>query len=164
MAWRERRFYRQLPDPARSGVIFDPGAAGGSKAAIFYRHGSVVSVEPSRHAVANLRKRFAHCGNLTISHGAVSDWFGFSMAAPSQQKVNLVTIDTLIAEYGAPRYIKAHIEGYEWLAVQGMSQPRELLSAEFNRRTFCPSWERAGPTSNYSPDPGMRLRAEAGRS
>jgi FkbM family methyltransferase len=166
---RERRFYSQLLGKIRSGVVFDLGASNGGKAEIFYRHSRVVCLEPSPQAADSLRKRFAHCSDLTIIEAAVSDasgwgtllefepgseyntlhkgWaqalsqshtnrFGFSRPAPAEKEVRLVTIDQLIAENGRPRYIKLDVEGFEWLAINGMSQHCDLVSAEFNLPEF----------------------------
>jgi FkbM family methyltransferase len=174
---RERRFYSRLLGRVRSGVIFDLGASNGGKAEIFYRHSSkVVCLEPSPQAADSLRKRFAHCDELTIVEAAVSDslgtgtllefepgsayntlhkrWaqtlsqvhtnrFGFSMPAPAEREVRLVTIDRLIAEHGRPRYIKLDVEGFEWLAIKGMGLPCEIVSAEFNLPEFLPDLENA---------------------
>lgn len=61
---------------------------------------------------------------------------GLSMPRPVERTVRLITIDELMDQYGVPRYIKIDVEGLESLAVQGMSRPCELLSAEFNLPEF----------------------------
>src|SRR6266403_678300 len=62
--------------------------------------------------------------------------FGVSMPAPAEKLVRLMTIDQLTSRYGQPRYIKIDVEGFECLAIKGMNQPCELLSAEVNLPEF----------------------------
>jgi hypothetical protein len=52
-----------------------------------------------------------------------------------------VTIDELIARYGHPRYIKLDVEGYERQALEGLSRPCALLSAEFSLPHFATELE-----------------------
>jgi hypothetical protein len=47
--------------------------------------------------------------------------------------VPMITLDALIARYQMPDYIKLDIEGYEELAIQGLSVCPPILSFEFNR-------------------------------
>lgn len=58
------------------------------------------------------------------------------LPAPTPRTVRMVTIDELVARYGHPRYIKLDVEGYERQAIEGMSRPCELLSAEFSLPHF----------------------------
>jgi len=48
-----------------------------------------------------------------------------------RQRVRMVTLDGLIAQYGRPRYIKIDVEGFEIDVLAGLSQPVPLISVEF---------------------------------
>ena len=65
-----------------------------------------------------------------------SNPLGVSMACSRETAVPLTTIDALTTQFGRPRYIKLDVEGCEWLALKGMRQPCELMSAEFNLPEF----------------------------
>jgi FkbM family methyltransferase len=166
---RERRFYRRLLGPGRSGLIFDLGASGGGKAEIFRRHGRVLCVEPGAESARCLHARFSRCRDVSIVQAAVAQaagratYFDFGggsaygtlsdkwvalmtdprtcqsadcLTVPVPRPVAVVTIDSLIAAHGTPRYIKLDVEGYERQAIEGMSRPCALLSAEFNLPHF----------------------------
>jgi len=47
-------------------------------------------------------------------------------------EVNLVTLDSLIDEFGSPDYIKIDVEGFDLEVLRGLSRPIPLLSFEFN--------------------------------
>ena len=47
--------------------------------------------------------------------------------------VPMITIDSLVAHFGAPYYIKIDIEGYDSFALDGLSTQPALLSFEFHR-------------------------------
>ncbi len=47
--------------------------------------------------------------------------------------VPMITIDSLMAHFGAPYYVKIDIEGYDSFALDGMSTQPALLSFEFHR-------------------------------
>jgi FkbM family methyltransferase len=46
-------------------------------------------------------------------------------------EVNVVTLDSLIDEFGVPDYIKIDAEGFDFEVLRGLSQPIALLSIEF---------------------------------
>jgi len=46
-------------------------------------------------------------------------------------RVRVVTLDSVIASFGTPRYIKIDTEGFEEQVLAGLSTPIELISVEF---------------------------------
>jgi FkbM family methyltransferase len=46
-------------------------------------------------------------------------------------KVQMTTLDKLIAEYGAPAFIKIDVEGYELEVLKGLSSPVKMISFEY---------------------------------
>jgi FkbM family methyltransferase len=46
-------------------------------------------------------------------------------------KVEMTTLDKLIAQYGVPAFIKIDVEGYELNVLKGLSQPVKMLSFEY---------------------------------
>jgi FkbM family methyltransferase len=47
-------------------------------------------------------------------------------------EVNVVTLDSLIDEFGVPDYVKIDVEGFDFEVLRGLSRPIALLSFEFN--------------------------------
>lgn len=54
----------------------------------------------------------------------------------SKEDVNLVTLDSLVQKYGIPAFCKIDTEGYEFQALQGLSQPVPSLSIEYHIEFF----------------------------
>jgi len=50
--------------------------------------------------------------------------------------IPVTTLDALIAEYGAPYYIKIDVEGFELEVIKGLSAKIKLISMECNLPTF----------------------------
>lgn len=152
----ERSFYRDL---VGSGTVFDIGANVGNKAAIFLRNGHrVICVEPSPASAGILRRRFKGVPNITVAEQAcgsheekrhlhlfetaafdtLSDTWSDALGSTSNRsvEVKVATLDSLIAAYGAPSYIKIDVEGFELEAVKGLSSTVPLISFECNLPTF----------------------------
>jgi FkbM family methyltransferase len=63
-----------------------------------------------------------------------SDMFFVSTSAFQWQKtvkVQVTTLDQLISQFGKPAFCKIDVEGYEYKALQGLSQPIGVVSFEF---------------------------------
>jgi FkbM family methyltransferase len=154
---RRLQFYREL---MRSGdLVFDIGANVGTRVKVFLRLGTnVIAVEPQRLCTAVLRKAFGdkvRILNCAMSHeigraglrlnessrlasmspewivesrksGRLKERWGRSIVVPT------TTLDTLIADYGLPRFIKIDVEGHELMVLSGLSHPVPSLSFEFH--------------------------------
>src|SRR6478735_2655 len=142
-------------------LVFDVGAHVGNRTAVFLELGArVVAVEPQEQCVAELRRSFARNERLTIvphalaaSEGTqrlfVSDASMLSSLSPewiegmqasgrfaefswdAGPAVETITLDTLIAEHGLPRFCKIDVEGYEEQVLAGLSTAVPMLSLEF---------------------------------
>jgi FkbM family methyltransferase len=67
-----------------------------------------------------------------------SDWCepGVSVNQRSIAEVSVTTLDELIRLYSRPDYLKIDIEGFEWPAIQGLSQKIPIISFEANLPQF----------------------------
>ena len=156
LSWR--RFYSQLLKPGD--LAFDVGAHVGSKTRFMNAAGlKVIALEPQEPFASFLRKTLpkqvsfiqAAAGeknqNLTM---AVSSKYptvsslgklfldsaesakGFeSVSWDKEQLVKVVTLDSVIDQYGIPEYIKIDVEGYELQVLNGLSRPVKIISFEF---------------------------------
>lgn len=50
-----------------------------------------------------------------------------------KEKVQVVTLDDLIKEYGLPKYCKIDVEGFEWKVLKGLTRPIPYVSIEAGR-------------------------------
>ena len=155
-AWR--RFYHGLLEPGD--LVIDVGAHVGTRARAMRAAGArVVALEPQHPFAGFLRLTLprditlieAAAGaveteaEMAVSsrHPTVSslrgDFVEGARDAPGfghvkwdrRQRVRMVTLDGLIAQYGVPRYIKIDVEGFEIDVLAGLSQPVPLISVEF---------------------------------
>lgn len=128
----------------------------------------VIAVDPQPQCLAYLNKKFGTNKQITILPKAVGEKPGFadlhiSQLTPTistlagkewQQKmddatsfkvnweetikVEVVTLDQLIAEYGMPDFCKIDVEDFEIQVLRGLTQPLPSLSLEY----FVPTLER----------------------
>jgi FkbM family methyltransferase len=156
-----REFYSALVK--KDALVFDIGANVGTMTRVFASLGArVVAVEANpdcaRHIELSSRR-----DRVEVLQTAVGDRNGLGILKISDRKdkmsslsdewreavskenrdyagmwkreltVPMITLDALIARYQMPDYIKLDIEGYEELAIQGLSVCPPILSFEFNR-------------------------------
>lgn len=57
----------------------------------------------------------------------------YGRPAMAQATVKTTTLDALIERHGVPDFIKIDVEGYEHIAIRGLSQPIKALSFEFHQ-------------------------------
>lgn len=153
-----RRFYRDLLRPGD--LVFDVGAHVGTRARAMRAAGArVVALEPQEPFSTFLRRTLprdirlveaAVGGVETVAEMAVSSLHptvsslkaGFADEAGSApgfghvrwdrvQRVQVTTLDRLIAAEGLPRYVKIDVEGFELEVLSGLSQPVEMVSVEY---------------------------------
>ena len=64
--------------------------------------------------------------------------FGRTVEFTGRQQVETSTLESLINEFGVPRYIKIDVEGHEPSVLRGLKRPVPLLSFEVNLPEFLP--------------------------
>jgi FkbM family methyltransferase len=137
-------------------LVIDVGANLGDKAEWFANRGvRVIAVEPQPKLVEALRKRFAKnllvtvvpkglaaqpgemIMNISEDH-AISTFSDEWKAGRfrnhtwgTKEKIEVTTLDTLIEQFGHPRYIKIDVEGFERQVISGLSCKVGALSFEF---------------------------------
>lgn len=152
-------FYRTLVGPGQ--LVFDIGANAGNYTLIFRTIGArVVAVEPQLKLAADLKNRFRRAENIRIVRAALGakisngilkktpalsevaslhpeiearSRFASSHSFSEEEVVPVLTLDQLIRDYGTPSFCKIDVEGYEREVLQGLTQPVDLLSIEYNR-------------------------------
>lgn len=152
-------FYRQF---VRKGDrVFDIGANVGHYALLFYHLGArVLAVEPQRILSADLQRRFARRPRVQVVRAALGacastavlkkapglseiaslrhdvelrSRFAGSHAFSETEIVPVVTLDSLVLQFGVPGFCKIDVEGFEREVLAGLSQPLPVLSLEFSR-------------------------------
>lgn len=141
-------------------LVFDIGANLGNRTSVFLELGArVVAVDPQSVCIARLRSRFAGEPRVTIvpmalgpiggeadlltsqAHGISSmskDWVRSvqdsgrfaSYRWDRMERVQVTTMDALIAAFGRPQFSKLDVEGFESQVLQGLSNAVAALSFE----------------------------------
>jgi FkbM family methyltransferase len=154
-----RKFYGQFI--SANSLVFDIGANMGRYTREYLASGGrVICVEPQPVCADHIRKSLGGNSNVTVVQKGVGDKPGklplyicsyenmlstFSKEAQKEGRfaergfkwdkkvlVELVTLDRLIAEFGAPQFCKIDVEGFEYEVVCGLSQPIKYLSIEYH--------------------------------
>lgn len=154
---KERKFFSSFIN--RGDLVFDVGANIGNKSAVFASlNARVVAIEPQKSCAAYLKKRFRKNKSIEILETALGSLEGtaelyiceefptistiskkwiekgrFSDTHLWNQKdsIPITTLDTVISQFGVPKYIKIDVEGYENEVLKGLSVPCEYISFEF---------------------------------
>lgn len=146
---------------SRGDLVFDVGANVGEYSDTFLALGArVVAIEPNPACCRRL-KIVAGRGGLVIENCAVGDsegtaslnicsdpalstlssqWYETARTSAAHSHaswtgavdVRVATLDSLVAKYGEPRFIKIDVEGFEDRVLAGMSFQPKALSFEFH--------------------------------
>lgn len=156
---RRRSFYRQFVP--RGSLVFDIGANVGHYTLLFASlRARVLAIEPQAELAAGLRHRFAGSDSVRIIQTALGaapatatlhkapgqseiaslrgdvmarSRFAAQFGTAAVETVPVVTLDSLILQYGRPEFCKIDVEGFEFEVLAGLSAPLPALSLEFNR-------------------------------
>jgi FkbM family methyltransferase len=158
----------------RGSLIFDIGANVGSFSEIYCRMGChVVALEPNEDCIRRIRLDHSelpivvvpaavgskmglaslHISDAWDATSSLSDEWMKTMAerdgryGPNWNReavVAVVTLDSLVAQFGQPFYIKIDVEGYELEVLRGLSTQPALLSFEFQNARLQAAYDCLG--------------------
>lgn len=146
-----KRFYSEII--ARGDLCFDIGAnVGQTIEALLHAGASIVAVEPNINCLPVLNYQFKDNPNVRIVKKAMGAMPGTAMLHfagadstasiredwpfPNVNKVEVEvsTLDSLIAEFGIPQFIKVDVEGFELEVFKGLNQAIPLIYFEMHGR------------------------------
>ena len=146
---------------SKGDLCFDIGAHFGTKTENFLQLGAkVIAVEPQPLLCQEMIKRCRNNKNLIVINKGVADKPGCldmtiiddcdSISTMSEKwktkgrfledykrpgtrlvSVPVITLDSLISEYGAPKFCKIDVEGFEKEVLAGLTKPIPYISFEF---------------------------------
>ena len=144
-------------------LCFDIGAWEGEYTEVFLKLGAkVVAVEPQQDCIKKLNILFGKNNNVKIVGKAVGDKIGRAEMAicetsghsqkatlsdrfrtqtrhskmckwTKMQLILITTLDSLINQYGVPKFCKIDVEGYEESVIKGLSSTIRFISFEFHK-------------------------------
>ena len=148
-------FYKKLINP--NDLVFDIGANIGNRVESFLKCGArVVAIEPQPDCVNILKEKFED--NIVIENIGLSEEPGelemqistdSTVSTFSKEyidktkdrfkyskwngtiKVQISTLETLLAKYGVPKFCKIDVEGYELQVLKGLKTPLPIISIEY---------------------------------
>ena len=156
---RYAKFYSQFVKPGD--LCFDVGANVGRRTQVLLQlQARVVAVEPQEQCMEKLRRKFRGNDRVILVQSAVGEKPGqmqmqlcdsHSLSSLSPQwiekvrasgryaqctwartvTIDVTTLDELISRHGRPAFIKLDVEGYEYEALKGLSQPVPSVCFEF---------------------------------
>lgn len=142
-------------------LVFDVGANLGNRTKIFLRLGAkVIAFEPQQKCAEYLRTVLKGVPRFELVTKALGDKPGQAEMMVSnahvlstlsrewteatkesgrfsryewngRQQVEIITLDSVIARYGIPVFVKVDVEGFEYQVLSGLSQPLPYISIEF---------------------------------
>lgn len=157
-------FYRKFLGTYK--LFFDIGANVGFKTGIFRQIGaSVVSVEPQTKCFDVLSSKFGSDKRVHLVKKGIASSSGFleihiskssayistfsdawqssgrfsDFSFDDTEKVEMITLDTLIDMYGVPDFVKVDVEGFERQVFDGLTKKIPCVSFEFTSEFFSDS-------------------------
>lgn len=154
-----REFYRGIVN--QNDLCFDIGANVGQTSEAFIEVGGVVvAVEPNPLCQPVLNHKFKKNSKVTVVNKAVGSATGFaelnfngtnttasirkdwySQTNKEKKRVEVVTLDNLITQYGYPKFLKVDVEGFELEVFKGLTRPIELIYFEMHDYEVEIAWQ-----------------------
>lgn len=150
----EQSLYREFIKPGD--LVFDIGVNVGQKSEVFLDIGArVIGVEPNPNCIPAIEFQFGGNSNFTLVMAAVgseagtavlhfvgsdataslrADWPYLSVDGSPIDTAStpVITLDSLIEQYGRPRFCKIDVEGFELEVLKGLTEPLPYLSFEYH--------------------------------
>lgn len=95
-----------------------------------------------------MKDRFAH--DTKWSTQGTVEW-------SERETVQTRTLDSLIAEYGQPNFVKIDVEGFEYEVVQGLTTPVKFMSLEFTAERIDRTYQAIDRVNALRPIEGQVL-------
>ena len=150
-------FYAQFA--GAGDLVYDVGANYGNRIIPLLKNGcKVVAIEPQKKCYTYLEKKFGNTIELVKSglgeKEEVRDFYISNSSTISTfsnewldkvkegrfryytwnktEKVKLTTLDSLVQQFGLPKFIKIDVEGFEYEVLKGLHHLVEYISVEYN--------------------------------